>query len=105
MPSLECSVKNCYYNDNNCCCKRAIIVEGQEATEKNMTCCGSFDKQKEGVQNSCCEPPQHHLTVECDAVNCRYNEQHKCHADKIDISGQGSTQSAEGTNCATFEMR
>lgn len=104
MTNLECSVKNCCHNQDNCCCKQTIIVEGEHATRKNMTCCGSFDSSIDHPRNST-ETPRHSLTVECDAINCRYNENRKCNATKIDINGGGTTHSADGTNCATFEIR
>ena len=34
MPYLDCSVKSCTYNnEDGCCCKGDIQVEGREATE------------------------------------------------------------------------
>lgn len=104
MPALECSVKNCCHNEGNHCCKQAIIVEGDTATRKDMTCCGSYDSSCDCARNSM-ETPQNHLTVECDAINCRYNENRSCRASKIDINGSGNIDSAAGTRCGTFEMR
>ena len=40
MAYLDCSVKSCTYNnEDGCCCKGDIQVEGREATEAQSTCC------------------------------------------------------------------
>ena len=31
MTRLDCNVTNCLHNAENCCCKAAIIVEGEQA--------------------------------------------------------------------------
>ena len=31
MTKLECNVKNCLHNADNCCCKAAIAVDGNKA--------------------------------------------------------------------------
>ena len=46
MTKLDCSVKNCVHNSDNCCCKEAIVVDGwnvakpaAEASPKMMEEC------------------------------------------------------------------
>ena len=39
MTKLECSVKNCLHNADNCCCKAAIAVDGNKAKTAEQTCC------------------------------------------------------------------
>ena len=43
MTRLDCNVTNCLHNAENCCCKAAIIVEGEQAKDTCDTCCGSFE--------------------------------------------------------------
>ena len=38
MTKLECSVKNCVHNADNCCCKAAIAVDGNKAVDSEQTC-------------------------------------------------------------------
>ena len=49
MTKLDCTVTNCLHNADNCCCKQAIIVDVQGAIEREVSCCGSFDENREGA--------------------------------------------------------
>lgn len=104
MTKLECSVKNCLHNADNCCCKQAIIVDGSKAKEPCDTCCGSFDEKKEGAFQNLFKTPETRLEVDCEAVNCVYNEDRRCKAEHIGITGDGAHE-ASHTECATFKMR
>jgi hypothetical protein len=42
------------------------------------------------------------IDVACEATHCRFNENEKCHADHIGISGAGACTCGE-TECASFE--
>lgn len=104
MTNLECSVKNCLHNSENRCCKQAIIVDGSSAKQAYETCCGSFDQNKEGTFQNLFKTPETRLEVDCEAVNCVYNENRRCKADHIGITGDGASD-ATHTECATFKMR
>ena len=39
--------------------------------------------------------------LKCNATECAYNQEHKCKAGSIHVSGKGAT-SLEGTTCLTF---
>ena len=104
MTKLECSVTNCLHNTDNCCCKHAIVVDGYDAKEAYETCCGSFDQKKEGAFQNLFQTPESRLEIDCEAVNCVYNEKRRCSAGKIGITGDGASD-ASHTECATFRMR
>ncbi len=104
MTKLECSVTSCIHNADQRCCKQAIIVDGQTAREKEETCCGSFDENREGSFKNVFKTPESRLEIDCEAVNCIYNEGRHCVADQIGISGDGAKK-AEQTLCATFKAR
>ncbi len=105
MTDLKCSVTNCVYNESHLCSKEAIQVGGKTAKEQSCTCCESFcncdNSYTNSAKNSCAEPQ---TKIGCEAVNCVYNENCYCHADHIDISGNGAGTSTQ-TECATFKMR
>ena len=103
MTSLECSVKNCLHNSDNRCCKQTILVDGQNAKTKDDTCCGSFDENKGGAFQNVFKTPENRLEIDCEAVQCIYNQNRHCVAEKIGISGDGANR-AEQTLCATFKM-
>ncbi len=104
MTKLECSVASCLHNADNCCCKQAIIVDGSDAKEKYETCCGSFDEQKDGSFKNLFKSPEHRLEIDCEAVNCVYNENRRCSAEQVGITGDGANEAAQ-TECATFKLR
>lgn len=104
MTKLECSVKNCVHNADNCCCKAAIAVDGNKAKEAEQTCCASFDENKGGRFTNLFKTPETRLDIACDAVKCIYNEEHRCTAERIDISGDGARECTE-TRCNTFKAK
>lgn len=104
MTKLDCTVTNCLHNSDNRCCKQAIIVDGQGATTKDGTCCGSFDENKGGMFKNVFKTPENRLEIDCEAVQCIYNENRHCAAERIGIAGDGANK-AEQTLCSTFKMR
>lgn len=104
MTNLGCTVSTCLHNSDNLCCKQTIIVDGMSAMNAQGTCCGSFDENKGGSFQNIFKTPESRLEVDCEAVQCVYNENRHCSADHIDISGDGA-QNPEHTECATFKTR
>lgn len=104
MTRLDCNVTNCLHNSENCCCKAAIIVEGQKAEETCDTCCGSFDENKDNAYHNVFKTPENRLKVDCEAVTCVYNEGRHCNAQHIGIAGDGARE-AEHTECVTFQAK
>ena len=104
MTRLDCNVTNCLHNAENCCCKAAIIVEGEQAKDTCDTCCGSFDENKDGAYHNLFKTPENRLEVDCGAVKCVYNEGRHCSADHIGIAGDGASE-ASHTECASFRER
>ncbi|MCD8084465.1 MAG: DUF1540 domain-containing protein [Clostridiales bacterium] len=104
MTRLQCNVTSCLHNADRCCCRQAIIVDGHDATAATDTCCGSFDENREGAFQNVFKTPEDRLYVDCEAIQCIYNEGRHCVADSIGISGDGAVR-PEQTECATFQMR
>ena len=104
MTKLECSVKTCVHNADNCCCKSAIAVDGAKAKNVDDTCCASFDENRGGVFTNLFKTPETRLEVACDAVKCVYNEDQRCAAEHISISGNGACDCTE-TKCSTFKAQ
>ena len=104
MTRLDCNVRNCLHNSDNCCCKQAIIVDGADAKEKHETCCGSFDENRDGAFHNLFKTPENKLEVDCEALKCVYNEDRHCMAEHIGIAGDGAKE-AEHTECASFKAR
>lgn len=103
MPILDCSVKTCTYNKENSCCLNNIKVDGQQAGTERETRCSSFQKATETAKSHAMEPSME-LMVNCDAVNCTFNEQRVCRAGHIGIAGSAA-QHADQTECASFRPR
>lgn len=104
MPILDCSVKTCYYNKQNQCCLEGIRVDGASATNSEKTACNSFKEKNDKFTSGCgCDiKPETVVHVQCDAEKCIYNENKKCKADHIGISGMGAAHYTE-TECASFK--
>ena len=104
MPYLVCSAMTCVYNNGQYCSKGDIMVGGQEAQNARETCCVSFKARTEmGGMNSMGTPSQT-IDVGCKACHCQFNENSKCAAGQIGISG-ASACSRQQTECATFQMK
>ena len=72
MTLLDCAVTGCAYNEDRCCCKGNIKVEGSEAVHQNETCCGSFVER--GEKNCGCNVKEHEsktIDVACEAGSRR----------------------------------
>lgn len=102
MAELKCGVENCGYNQENCCCKGDIMVGGQHACDCEDTCCESFSQRKGDSYTSSLFHPSRTISIDCEATNCTYNSNYKCHADHVDIRGCGAADCKE-TECATFK--
>ncbi len=108
MTKLECNVTTCASNANNCCCRPDIQVSGPCACGCEQTCCSSYvEKSRSAAENACrYDQPNQELDICCDAKNCTYNADGKCAADCICVDCCGSqTNTASGTECATFRCR
>lgn len=53
MTKLDCNVVSCSYNDDNCCSRQDILVEGTQAKTSSETCCGSFAPKGCGCGSNC----------------------------------------------------
>ena len=104
MTKLDCSVKSCMHNSDNCCCKSEIMVDGHQAKEACQTCCQSFDENQGGAFKNLFKTPEKKLKVGCEAENCVYNEERHCVAEHIGIAGDGASEPSE-TECSSFRAR
>ncbi len=100
MTKLDCNVVNCAYNDDNCCKRTDIHVEGIRAETPSETCCGSFAPKGCGCSNST-QKAEKNTDVLCDACECHFNDHEKCAADHIGIVG-GHADSCRETECGSF---
>lgn len=101
MTQLKCSAQTCMYNEDHYCCKGDIMVEGRDATEPSATCCASFrERTGERASNSAGSPCRE-IDVDCEAVQCTFNDSCKCAANAIGIAGSHACQ-CEDTECSSF---
>ena len=101
MTKLECSVTNCFYNSDRCCCKGDIKIEGSGAERASGTCCSSFRERKDGMARNAVGEPSKNIEVACKACNCVHNEDCKCDAEHIGIGGSGACH-CQDTECMSF---
>lgn len=104
MPELKCTVQTCTHNKNFYCALDKIQVGGNTAKRCEETCCDSF-VERNGDQSSNVTGEASALSnINCQATDCTYNEQCKCHAGKISVEGSNACQ-CQQTECATFQCK
>lgn len=67
---------------------------------QHETCCDSFEERREGSYSNKTDSMKSVSDcsdVDCQAKDCRYNEECKCHAGKISVEG-GDAATAVGQN-------
>ena len=106
MNNLDCNVTKCCHNDNDekKCCLSSINVKGNNACTCDDTCCGSFFEDTSGSASNSYSTPNITLDIACDAASCVYNDNNKCNADHVDISGILASKT-DDTVCATYKSR
>ena len=86
MPELKCTVQTCMHNKD--------------------FYCDSFKERKGSAQNSygnsAGQTASACSSVDCQATQCRYNDNCQCHAGKISVEGSNACQCGQ-TECATFK--
>lgn len=104
MPELKCTVQTCVHNKQFLCDLDKIQVGGEKAKTACDTCCDSFQERKgEGYSNVTGNASE--LTnILCEAKDCMYNKDCKCHAGKISVEGSCASK-AKNTECATFQYK
>ena len=101
MTVLDCNVVNCTYNEDNCCKRKDIHVEGTQARTPSETSCGSFAPKGCRCGSNMVGEAEKNTDVLCEAVQCRFNESKKCSAQHIGIAG-GHADSNSETECGSF---
>lgn len=104
MTKLECSVKNCIFNEEPYCCKGDIMVEGKNAKNTSETCCASFQERSNDSGKNAVGHKSENIDIDCEAVHCIHNEDCKCSANRIGIVGGNATESCD-TQCASFHCQ
>lgn len=103
MPELKCGVVTCVHNKQNYCELDSIEVVGSSAQVSEQTSCGSFvEKKGEQYSNAMSGTASPTSDIVCQAVECKYNDSHKCYAGKISVTGTDACKTEE-TECATFK--
>ncbi len=102
MTVLDCNVVNCSYNENNCCRRNDIRVEGMQAKAPSETCCASYQHRGCGCGRNAAGEASRNTEIMCEAVGCRFNDSKKCTAKHIGITG-GHADSSRETECGSFE--
>lgn len=114
--SLSCSAESCVHNVGGLCNANIIHVTGSDAFSSGGTSCKTYAEK--GFINSITKLANMNVTgeikqlfdrddiemypgIKCDAVNCFYNKDRACNADKVQISGIHARASSE-TDCETF---
>lgn len=104
MPELKCTVQTCVHNKQFLCDLDKIQVGGNQAKTARETCCDSFKERKGDCCSNVTGKASDVTNIMCEARECMYNKECKCHAGKISVEGSNACK-AENTECATFQCR
>ena len=103
MTRISCEVKKCAYNTDGGCRLEQIKVGNEHARMTEETKCESYTPGEKSAVNGCCSNDACDISsVKCSAECCRYNDDGKCEAKKIEICTCHSGKCGE-TECSTFE--
>lgn len=114
--SLSCSAESCVHNIGGLCNANTIHVGGSNALTSGETVCKTYAEK--GIINGITklvnmnvageikqlfdsDEVEMYPAIKCDAVNCFYNKDRACEADRVQISGIHARSSSE-TDCETF---
>ncbi len=107
MPKLKCKAENCSYNYDWLCKKSFIDVDGINSKTKSQTACMSYrnaEDNSKDVEFAVFEGvPSINTEIYCDAVNCVYEKNQKCYADRVEIISDNKDKNKRSTHCQTFE--
>jgi hypothetical protein len=110
MPRLKCGVDSCIFWHDRFCSRSGIQVKGDTALEEDETRCASYHKRDRISTNQNYNLEigdiglDMYLSVNCEAVNCKYNHNLMCHADEIKIDGSRAHNSKD-TFCSSFDLK
>lgn len=116
MTKLGCSADKCVNNVSSMCSADIIHIQGLNAHSSSGTECKTFAQK--GFTNAFKSMANTNYTgeliqmmindeifmtprIKCDALNCGYNQSHRCIASDIHVFGSQAS-SRHGTQCETF---
>jgi len=110
MPKLNCEIRNCVYNADFLCARSVIKVVDEEARTSKETSCSSFHKRKKQLSDrdiyltefASFDGVNQYVSIDCESVNCKYNENLICTAENIKIAGNSKARKRNETICETF---
>lgn len=106
MTSINCTVENCSYHNQNKCYADKVTVAGQGSTAERQTCCGTF-LNEEHYSNLAehTEYKQPVKEVACNVATCKFNANQLCSLDQINVIGENPATLYVDTDCASFQMK
>ncbi|BBF45198.1 protein of unknown function DUF1540 [Lachnospiraceae bacterium KM106-2] len=104
MTNLSCDVTNCLHNASHLCELGEIAVKGQNAHEKDNTCCSTFCSTCGPLNKEEVNDADVKSDISCSATTCKHNKDCRCHADEIEVCGCGADH-AVNTACSTFSCK
>jgi len=110
MPRLKCGVDSCVFWKSKLCTRSGIQVKGDTALDNDETRCSSYHKKDRESKSDLYNIElgsfgiDMNLSVNCEAVNCKYNRNLLCHAQEIKIDGSRA-KNTKDTFCSSFELK
>lgn len=106
MPRINCSVENCSYNQQECCCASIVNIGGKGAKQSCDTCCGTF-LNRLGYSNLAqyTENRGGIDAILCRVDTCVYHESEHCTLNEIQVGSKEEVDIYTETDCLSFQKK
>lgn len=104
---LKCDSLDCAFNDNTGkCFAKNISIDGRSAQTTSETTCATYTPNSGNFANMefandfmdlGASKAADTQNIKCDAMNCRYNNNEKCTASRVQINSNAAS-------CETFQL-
>ncbi len=108
MSYIKCDAKDCVHNNNECCKKKLVLINGYKADNSKETNCNSFIKNVLSNTDVEFASPLFHKDevdthVYCSASRCSSNRDGECIKKEVSIMGKANNNS-KSTVCSSFSV-
>lgn len=106
MAKINCEVNNCSHNKAGECYANCIDIAGSSAKRECNTCCSSFldsrhysELTNNILRSGACD------CLKCTVESCRFNDNHLCALEQIQVTGTPQAEYYTQTECSSFRLR
>ncbi len=106
MPRINCSVRSCYYNQEEICGASVLNIGGIDAQITEATSCETY-QERSSYNNLTQEEVNKGATdvILCEVNTCAYHVKQHCTLEGIEVGSLKEVESYDETDCLSFERK